>query len=327
MRALNASLAVALVAACGCNDEHVAGIASVPPVATPDLGGPTDGGVTDGGAPTGAATSGPCSEVPTELVSGLGAAAYDGTFLYGFGGGQLRRVPLAGGTPVAVVDRVDTARARYLMVDDGWVYWVEPGVGGSAVDAIVRAPRDGGAPVVIGWGNGISGLVVADLVYFVSAGFLRSVPRSGGLTSSPIERAAFVAGSGSTLAWVGPGLRAALHVQALDEPVRATSLDVADSDGTFLFAAVPGTTDVLRYQLSDATVTPITQWSGNGNVVVRASNNALYVGTGNGPLLRVGKDGSDGTRLVEMLDASPTFVIVGDSVYYAVGESTWRVCR
>jgi len=322
MRALNASLAVALVAACGCNDEHVAGIASVPPTATPDLGG-----APDGGAPTGGGPSGPCSSVPTQLVSGIGAAAYDGTFLYGFGGGELRRVPLAGGTPAAVVSPVETNRARYLMVDDRSVYWVQPGVGGSSVDAIVRAPRDGGTPAVIGWGNGISALVVADVVYFVSAGYLRSVPRDGGLATSPIDRAAFLAGSGATLAWVGPGIRSPLHTQPLDEPVRATSLGVADSDGMFLFAAVPGTTDVLRYQLSDATITPITQWSGNGNVVVRAFDDVLYVGNGGGPLMRVGKDGSSAARILELLDPSPTFVIVGDSVYYAVGESTWRVCR
>jgi hypothetical protein len=265
--------------------------------------------------------------VPTQLVTGLGAAAFDGTFLYGFGGGQLRRVPLAGGTPVAVVERVDTERVGYLMVDDTWVYWVQPGVGGSAVDAIVRAPRDGGTPVAIGWGNGISGLVVADVIYFVSAGFLRTIPRDGGLASSPIDRAAFLAGSGATLAWVGPGIRSPLHLQALVEPVRATSLDVADMDGMFLYAAIAGTTDVLRYQLSDATVTTLTQWSGNGNVVVRASDNAVYIGVGGGPLMRVGKDGSDNTRLVESIDPVPRFVVAGDSVYYALADSTWRICR
>jgi hypothetical protein len=60
---------------------------------------------------------------------------------------------------------------------------------------------------------------------------------------------------------------------------------------------------------------------------VRAFDDVLYVGNGGGPLMRVGKDGSSAARILELLDPSPTFVIVGDSVYYAVGESTWRVCR
>jgi hypothetical protein len=213
------------------------------------------------------------------------------------------------------------------MVDDTWVYFVLPGVGGSAVDAITRAPRDGGQPVAIGWGNSISALVVADAIYFVSGGFLRSVPRGGGLASSPIDRAAFVAGNGLTLAWIGPGIQSPIHTLALLEPVRATSAGVADSDGSFVFAAVPGTTDIRRYSLSDASITTVYQWSGNGNVVVRVSDDALYVASGGGPLVRMSKDGSDATRLVEGLDASPTFVVTADSVYYAVGEETWRICR
>ncbi|HEX9105536.1 MAG TPA: hypothetical protein VF997_25165 [Polyangia bacterium] len=309
-------VAAALFASGGCSNENtVVTPASVPPAG--DLGVAPEGG---GGVVVGA-----CPATPVRFAAGLAAEASDGSFLYGFSDSELRRVPLSGGTPAVVVARTNRAQGRLLMVDDAFVYWVIAGVGGSRVDAIVRAPKSGGAPVAIGYGNGVEGLVVADAIYFVGGGLLKSVPLGGGLATT-LDNAALVGGAGQALGSLGVADDFLLHTRTLATPVTTHSLGPTDSDGTFLFAAMP-LGEVRRYALADGSFTVVYRSTGTAAVALRLDGDRLYVAVGGSALVRLGKDGAGATTIVPVVESSPRFVVAGDSVFYGAGVDTWRVCK
>lgn len=308
-------VAAVLLASGGCEKEsNVVAPASVPPV--PDLGAAPDGG----------ATGGACSTTPARFAAGLAAEASDGRFVYGFAASQLLRAPIAGGTLAVVADRVDPAHDHLLMADSAFAYWVIARVGGSNVDAIVRAPSDGSAPpVAIGYGNGVESVVVADAVYFVGGGIVKSV-RLGGSLAVTNGFGALLAGGAQTLAWVGPDDAFALHTRHLDAAVTTHSLGPADSDGTFLFAAMP-LGEVRRYTLADGSFTVVYRTPGTNAVVLRADGDRLYVAVGGGALVRMASDGGGATTLAAAVDAPPRFVVAGDSVFYVAGGDSFRVCK
>lgn len=312
-----AMVAAVLFASGGCDDDsNTVTPASVPPIA--DLGAPPDGGGTE-------SAGGACATTPARFAAGLAAEASDGSFVYGFGASQLLRVPISGGAGSVVAERTD-ATNHLVMVDATFAWWVIAHVGGSNVDAIVRAPKaGGGAPVAVGYGNGIEAVVIADAVYYVGADQVKSV-RLGGSLAVLNGYGALLAGAGQTLAWVGPDDGFAPHTRALDAPVVAHSLGPADSDGSFLFAAMP-LGEVRRYGLGDGDVVVVYRTPGTSAVTLRADGDRLYVAVGGSALVRMNRDGGEVTTLVPRLEASPRFVVAGDSVYYAAGGDTWRVCK
>lgn len=117
---------------------------------------------------------------PTKLASGqslTSAIAVDATSVYWGANRMLMKVPLAGGTPITLASSQGTISS--IAVDRTSVYWTDLGTG---IGLVMKVPVDGGPPVTLASGQGYPEGIVVDATnaYWFDAGYIRTVPLSGG---------------------------------------------------------------------------------------------------------------------------------------------------
>jgi hypothetical protein len=114
----------------------------------------------------------PVALAPTN-VDYPGILAVDGTNLYYQGGGQLTRLPTSGGPPVVLAP----ASASGIATDGTSVYWVE-GDGTKIVQsALKRIPASGGTVVTLSTSVGLAVAVDDTYVYWLNLGELLRMPK------------------------------------------------------------------------------------------------------------------------------------------------------
>jgi hypothetical protein len=147
-------------------------------------GGENGTTVTPAGGGSGARPA--CAET---IGDGFVVGASDGVFVYGFGGGALERMAIAGGAVERLVEVPEGSRLETLALDDAAVYWVELGESNQHVPGHVwRAPKTGGAATALATSVMPVSLALADDAVFFTDRFggVYRVSKAGGAAASEL---------------------------------------------------------------------------------------------------------------------------------------------
>jgi hypothetical protein len=372
---LSVRWAAVLMVIAGCGNGSVRSIPPTPqsvPPATPGAGPPggTDAGVsrvTDSGAPMAdlaqpgappdlASASAPdlaapdlasppsadlapaCPQLPVLFAGDFRLGTADESYLYGFSGQTISRIPLGGGAPTVVVGGIETQIDHDLVVDETWLYYVANDPSGDiGNDWVLRAPKTGGSAGLLAGAGILSTLSVAgDYLYFINNGDLEAMVRSGSpqrTTVEPNSVGPFTLDTQSIFI-VGPNRSVIIHPLAGGA---VTRFGLPDSeiavDDQYLFRLTTNG-PITATSRADGSERPVLDTSGSGvngwYATLRSDGAFLYAQAG-APmrLYRVARDGSGHTQLAG--SAAGRFVLAGDSVYFGVQRGglldTWRVCR
>jgi len=323
-RRLGLVAAVALVAACGEHATTVGTAAAPAPSAT-------DAGASSGGGDAGAVTAA-CAQQPSLFAPGAIVATSDAAYVYLFSRDRLERIALGGGAPDVIVDGIKNGIDFDASVDDRYVYWRLHGSDGE-VPALVRAPKTGGAAVVLGSGGGDPAhapYVIADPIYFMHGGFFDAIAPDGSGQTEVLSADNILAANRHSVFYLDTSAGLRIRTLPTTSPPTAHSAGYVEADDRFVY--ILWTNELRRYAIADSSYSVIARFDGtlaDTPSALRLAGDRVYIMVGfAGGAHHIDSVGIGGSHHVTVVrDVAETWTVAGDSIYFNRNGDVYRVCR